>query len=108
MKNILLGVLIALLIGAVVYIIVLRKQKQEVLLLRLETEALYKIKADLEKELIKLDKKNQINKIHEKYRQEFMDSDFVDKLEHIRLSDVEALRVFDRYDKRRSADQRKQ
>lgn len=108
MKNILLGVLIALLIAAGVYIIVLRKQKQEVLLLRLETEALYKIKADLEKELIRLDRKSQINKIHEKYRQEFMDADFVDKLEHIRLSDVEALRVFDRYNKRGCADQRKQ
>jgi uncharacterized membrane protein len=100
MKEWIMFILILLLITAGIYIVILREnppQSPDVELLQVETEALYKIKADLEAELIALDKKSQINKIHEKYRKEFMDSDFIDKLEYISRSDVEALRVFDRH-----------
>ena len=104
MKDWVVFILILALIAAGFYIIILKDRTQDLELLQVETQALYKIKADLELELIRSDKKTEINEIHEKYRQEFVNSDFADKLEHIRLSDLEALRVFDRYSKRGRAD----
>lgn len=103
MKDWILFVFILLLIAAGIYIVILREnppQSPDVELLQIETEALYKIKADLEAELIRLNKKKEINEIHQKWRQEFMDSSFINQLEHIHRSDLEALRVFDRYNKR--------
>lgn len=107
MKNITVFVLIILLLAALIYIVILRetpRQAPDVELLQVETEALYKIKADLEAELIRLNQKEKINEIHQKWRQEFMDSGFVTKLEYIHRSDVEALRVFNRHNKRGNPD----